>query len=118
MSSTFSDNLRLINCRVREMMFRLQPGQAADELSACRELESLLAELTRTAAWLRRVPPAALEDVDLAQEISDYRQNLEQLQTLLPTIQQQLLATKIRLELAGNHVTAARAWANASQGTL
>jgi len=118
MSSTFSDNLHLINGRVREMMFRLQPGQATHEISACRELENLLAELTRTAAWLRHVAPDALEDVDLAQEVSDYRQSLEQLQILLPTIQRQLLATKIRLEAAGNHVTAARAWASASQGTL
>jgi hypothetical protein len=113
-----TENLRLTNDRVRGLLNRLQRAEDTGALVKRQDFDSLLGEVTQAAAWLRQLSPQSANDVELAREISDYRNSLEHLQRRLPAIRSRLLAEKVRLEGTRCHLKAALAWADASQGTL
>ena len=54
----------------------------------------------------------------LEQELSDYRQNVEQLRELLPLIHRTLLNERARLEQERARVESAAEWARRSHQTL
>jgi hypothetical protein len=118
MPSKVSETLRLTNGRVRELLDRMQRAEDKEVLVKQQDFDTLLGEVTRAAVWLRRVSLLSMSDEDLAKEISEYRDSLEQLQQMLPAIHRKLLAKKVRLEARRLHLMAAAGWANASQGTL
>jgi hypothetical protein len=80
------------------------------------QMGGLLSELMRAGQWLRTLPrdrgPA------LEQELSTYRQNVEHLRAVLPSIHKTLLRERARLEQERARVQSAGAWASGSRQTL
>jgi hypothetical protein len=118
MPPTVIEALRLSNARVRELMTRLQPTAGDAAVVSRQDFDALREELGNAALWLRGVSPGSLLETELAKEIADYRSSLEQLQQMLPAIEQRLLTKKARLQAERTHWGAAADWANASRNTL
>jgi hypothetical protein len=80
---------------------------------------ALLSELLRVGSELRAKPvPAKGADPAWDEELEAYRNHVERLRALLPSIHSQLLAERARLETQQSRVRAAAAWAHASRQTL
>jgi hypothetical protein len=91
-----------------------QPGLATPE-----HMTSLLSELLRAGAGLRADPiPVKGNDPELDEELERYRRNVELLRDLLPSIHNQLLVERARLEAQRTRVQSAAEWARASRQTL
>jgi len=118
--------LRQVNEKVRNALLRFQP-----ELQRCSsilpgELLSLRAALLRARACLHEVDANSFPDsfaarenaTALAEEVRQYRANLEKLQHILPDLHLRLLAERVRLRKAQRHIAAAAAWAGANKKTL
>ena len=82
------------------------------------EFTDLLWELRGASDCCRALSAEASADAELANEISAWRKNVEELEKLLPWVQGRLLVEKARLQALQAHVTAAECWAEASRGIL
>lgn len=79
----------------------------------------MLSELSRAGAELRAHPlPVSGADPELDQELNQYRRHLELLRELMPSIHNQLLIERARLEAQRAQVQSAAEWAQASRQTL
>ena len=114
MRSPVIDALRQTNGRIKELTIRLHNTERCVSVSR-QDFEDLGGELSLAAIWLRKMAPGSMLEEELARELSDYRENLEHLQKLLPSFQRRLLTEKARLEIEAAHRKAAEAWASASR---
>jgi len=117
--SSLLQNLRGTNRRLSfwldSMMARhRQPAGATPQ-----PMGALLSELLRAGADLRAQPiPTQGNDPEVDNELDKYRCNVEQLRQLLPSIHNQLLLERARLEAQRARVRSAAEWARASRQTL
>lgn len=114
-----SHNLRETNHRLSFWLESMiaKPGQPA--LATPEHMTALLSELSRTGAGLRAGPiPPQGADSELDAELATYRCHVERLRELLPSIHQQLLEERARLEAQRARVQSAAEWARASRQTL
>jgi hypothetical protein len=118
MSNATMPRLRAANQSLRARLVRLLGGPNRPAAIAPTEFTDLLAELLPAADCLPGMLAAGAADAELANEISEYRNNLQKLEKILPSVQGRLLVEKARLQTLQSHMTAAKAWAQASQGTL
>lgn len=117
MASATIERLRAVNHSLRARLARLLGGHNRPATIAPTEFTDLLAELLGAGDLWRGMPGAAA-DAEMASEISEYRRNVEQLGKILPSVQGRLLVEKVRLQTLQSHMTAAKAWAQASKETL
>jgi hypothetical protein len=117
MSHSIIEGLRRANRNLRTGLTGLQAERAGSVIEPG-NLTNLLAELLSAGDCLRRMPAGSTRDAELEQEISEYRQNLEQLARILPSVHGRLLAERARLESVRVRLSAAEAWARASKNTL
>jgi hypothetical protein len=108
-----SQNLHDTNRRLRGVLEELSHSDPAPATIGPR-MELILTELLRVGGWLQSAA-AGPADRELQEEINQYRQNLELLQTLLPEIQARLLTERARLESERSHLEAANAGVRASR---
>ncbi len=118
MPASAREGLRLTNARLRAVLVGWQT--TAGELPSVQPLvlTDLLNDLRQAAECLRAIPPDSAPDAELAKEISDYRDNVQQLEQCLPTIQIRMLAERARIESARSHLAAAAAWADGRKRIL
>ena len=103
---------------IRRVLHELLP-QASEQVphvATPEQMSALLSELMRAGQRLRVLPAHC--DGNLEQEISEYRNEVERLRSLLPAIQTSLLAERARLERERERLRGAAAWAEASLQTL
>jgi hypothetical protein len=108
--------LRAVNKNLKSALVRFRPEQQHCSAIKPHELSDLRSAILQAALCMRGISPQAAPE--LKNESLEYRNNLEQLQQLLPDFQIRLLAEKSRLEVARSHVAAAAAWTGASTGTF
>jgi hypothetical protein len=108
--------LRAVNKNLKSALVRFRPEQQHCSAIKPHELSDLRSAILQAALCVRGISPQAAPE--LKNESLEYRNNLEQLQQLLPDFQIRLLAEKSRLEVARSHVAAAAAWTGASTGTF
>ncbi len=118
MSSATAKILCTANNNLRAGLTRFSPEPNPSAPLHPEDLSGLLKELLRAGNCWRSVAPDAAPDADLDNAIADYRSIVERIAEILPRIHGRLLTEKARLEIARAHVTAASAWAKASQNTL
>jgi hypothetical protein len=106
--------LRAINKNLKSALVRFRPEQQHCSAIKPHELSDLRSAILQAALCVRGISPQAAPEL----ESLEYRNNLEQLQQLLPDFQIRLLAEKSRLEVAKSHVTATAAWAGLSTRTF
>ncbi len=112
-------NLSETNRRMGEWLENMvdRNGQAC--VPSAEQMATVLSELLRTGAWLRAQPlPQQADDPELYRELQQYREYMQRLSALLPSIHSQLLAERARLEAQRARVRAAGEWARASRQTL
>jgi hypothetical protein len=80
------------------------------------EISALLSELLRAGEWLRRRPDST--DPALEFELTQYREQVERLRTLLPLMHRSLLDERARLEQEQERLSTAAHWARVSRQTL
>lgn len=116
---TSDDNLatlRAVNKNMKSALIRFRPDRQHCSTIKPQELFALQSAILQAAECLRGISFHAAPE--LKNESLEYRNNLEQLQQVLPDFQVRLLAEKSRLEVAKSHVAAAAAWAGASSRTF
>jgi len=103
---------------IRRVLHELLPQASENTPHAAtpQQMSDLLSQLMLAGQRLRALP--AQRDGKLEQEISEYRQEVERLRSLLPSIQVSLLAERARLERERERLNGAAAWAQASLQTL
>lgn len=118
MPSANPRSLRAANqyLRARLDRLRVEPGRPAIIMPG--EFTDLLHELQSAAPCLRSLSSTVAISAETADEIAEYRKSLEQLEKILPWVQGRLLVEKARIQTLQSHMTAAKAWADASQKTL
>lgn len=113
-------NLREITHRLRYLLDSLPPLSDAHSfpgrIVTPQQMSALLSELTRAGAGLRSVPEP--KGIGFAEELSEYRQEVERLRALLPSLQAALLKERARLEQQRERVQSAAEWARTSSQTL
>jgi len=92
------------------------PLKASPRAASAQQMATLLSELMRAGQWLRSLP--CEKDAALERELSEYRQQVERLRVLLPSIHQTLLGERARLEHERARVVSAAEWAQRSRQTL
>lgn len=120
-ASVCNTNMRSLHTASQSLRARLDRLRGAPDrpsIISPAEFTDLLEELRSAADYLRGLPPAISGRADTAEEIAQYRKNLEQLEKILPWVQGRLLVEKARLQTLQSHMGAAKAWAEASQTTL
>jgi hypothetical protein len=70
------------------------------------------------ANCLRELPRNLPKELELEQQLSKFRQHLEQLKLILPALHARLLAEQTRLSQTQTQFNAAAAWIQANQKTL
>jgi hypothetical protein len=120
LSDTLARNLHETNARLSLWLDSLMADSASaspqPRAASPQQMAGLLAELMRAGEWLRSLPAARDEAVEL--ELSEYRKHVERLRNLLPTIHGALLRERGRLEQERARVESAAAWARGSRQTL
>lgn len=107
------------NRRLRDWLDRLRPERGALGAAAPEYIAGLLSELSRAGAELRCEPlPVQGTDPELDKELDHYRRNVELLRELMPSIHNQLLVERARLEAQRARMRSAAEWARASRQTL
>jgi hypothetical protein len=117
--SSLLHNLRGTNRRLNFWLDSMitRPGQPA--AATPEPMGALLSELLRAGADLRAQPVSARgNDPEMDTELEQYRRNVERLRELLPSIHNQLLLERARLEAQRARVRSAAEWARASRQTL
>jgi hypothetical protein len=113
-----SDTLRDANRRLRVWLETITAGREPFVVTPDL-MGALLSELLRVGAELRAQPaPAKGTDPAWDEELEAYRTHVERLRALLPSIHNQLLAERARLEAQQSRIRAADQWARASRQTL
>jgi hypothetical protein len=116
------ETLRQVNDHLRSALIRLRPEQSLEQKggSILRSQGSagIRREILRAAECLRRSRPHPEAAAAFEKEWLEYRGNLEKLMHILPEAHGRLLAEKLRLQAARNHVAAAAAWARANKESL
>ena len=114
-----SQTLRETNHRLLFWLDNIIARHEQTEVATPEQMAALLSELLRAGAGLRAEPiPAKGNDPELDGELELYRRNVERLRDLLPSIHNQLLAERARLEAQRARVRSAAEWARASRQTL
>lgn len=107
------------NRRLRDWLDRLRPERGGLGAAAPEHITALLSELSRAGAELRSEPlPAKGIDPELDKELEQYRRHVELLRELMPSIHNQLLVERTRLEAQRARMRSAAEWARASRQTL
>lgn len=118
MSNASLQRLCAMNRKLRGRLDRLRGAPDRPAIIAPTEFTDLLWELRGASDCCRALSAEASADAELANEISAWRKNVEELEKLLPWVQGRLLVEKARLQALQAHVTAAECWAEASRGIL
>ena len=117
---TFAQNLRETNARLGLWLDSLVADSALSSpqvrAASPQQMAGLLSELMRAGEWLRSLPAAKDQAVEL--ELSEYRKNVERLRNLLPSIHGALLRERVRVEQERARVESAAQWARSSRQTL
>lgn len=118
LSPSRSENLRDTNRRLTAWLESIVA--VPDRIVITPEcMGALLSELLRIGSDLRSKPiPAKGTDPAWDEELEAYRQNVERLRCLLPSIHRHLLGERARIEAQRGRIGAAAAWARASRQTL
>lgn len=116
-----AQTIRETNARLRFWLDGLapdpaQPGPPPGSAASPQQMAGLLSEMMRAGQWLRALPGD--KDALLAEELSEYRKNVERLRAVLPSIHGALLRERARLEQERARVESAAAWASGSRQTL
>jgi hypothetical protein len=120
LSPDLTHELHETNCRLSFWLDSLatpstsQPNRP--RAATPQQMQGLLSELMRAGQKLQTLP--AESEPGLAQELSAYRENVERLRTLLPSIHSTLLQERARLEQERARVEAAAEWVRRSRQTL
>ena len=97
----------------------LAPHNGQPAVATPEHMAALLSELLRAGAGFRAEPISAKgNNPDLDRELETYHGNVERLRDLLPSIHNQLLAERSRLEVQRSRLRTAAEWARASRQTL
>jgi len=113
-SEILRESNRRLSCYLENIL--AAPGQL---LITPDQMGVLLSELLRVGSDLRSHPlPTAGSDPAWDTELAAYRGNVERLRDLLPSIHDQLLAERARIEKQRARIRAAAEWARASRQTL
>ena len=119
-SATLARELREINSRIALCLDCLVSDPAQPQVCTRPvthpEMTKLLSELTCAGKWLRQLPHEC--GPELAQQLSQYRRNVERVRDLLPSIHGALLRERSRLERERARVESAAQWARRSRETL
>src|SRR3954451_10371572 len=94
--------LRAVSKNLKSALVRFRPEQQHCSAIKPHELSDLRGAILQAADCLRGISPQAVPE--FKNESLEYRNNLEQLQQLLPDFQIRLLAEKSRLGVAKSHV--------------
>jgi hypothetical protein len=108
--------LKVANQNLSQLIQLLLPSDSPREPIGPDHLAVVLTEILTVGEWLQngRVPG---DDVGLAAAIRQYRNHLERLRGLLPSLHADLLTERARLESERSHLEAATAWTGASRST-
>jgi hypothetical protein len=114
------ESIRGANRRLGSQLETLSARQAAHSAVLRPEnMAALLSELLSAGASLRAQPlPTRGIDDQLDRELDEYRLHVERLRGLLPSLHQELLAERARLEARRSRVVSVTEWARASRQTL
>lgn len=83
------------------------------------QMGALLSELLAAGAGLRAQPlPVRGNDLELDNELAEYRRQVVRLRDFLPSIHRALLTEKARIEAQRSRLQSATEWARASRQTL
>jgi hypothetical protein len=123
MSPDALETLRQVNHNLRSALIRLRPERRHCSTIRPQDFSDLLTQILRASECLaserpKQRPFAGATAAALEQEALEYRHNLEKLKHFLPDVHARLLAERLRLERARNHLAAAAAWAQARKKTL
>lgn len=114
-----SQFLRQTNQRLRYWLDSMLAQSGGLGVITPEHITALLSELSRAGAALRTdPPPIRIADPEFDQELNLYRRNVELLRELMPSIHNQLLVERARLEAQRARVQSAAQWAQASRQTL
>ena len=114
-----SQSLHETNSRLRYWLDTLTREGGQQRAATPDHVAALLSELSRAGAELRAEPmPAKGIDRALDAELDSYRRNVELLRDLMPSIHNQLLVERARLEAQRARMQSAAEWARASRQTL
>ncbi len=106
------------NSRLRFWLDNLIPDstpEAPPRAATPQQMAGLLSELMRVGQCLRELPDE--KNVELEQELGEYRRNVERLRRLLPGIHDTLLRERTRLEQERARVGSAAEWVRRSRQT-
>jgi DNA repair exonuclease SbcCD ATPase subunit len=110
--------LERVNAELVSAISRFQPEHAHASAIKAEEVASLRNEICRAANCLREAPGSTQNDHALQQQISDFRDHLQQLKEALPALQTRLLAEQANLSKQQAQFNAAAAWIQANRKTL
>ncbi|MGB7602623.1 MAG: hypothetical protein WBM24_20140 [Candidatus Sulfotelmatobacter sp.] len=114
-----SQSLHQTNQRLRHWLDSMLAQSGRLGVVTPGHITALLSELSRAGAELRANPlPISGADPELDQELNLYCRNVELLRERMPSIHNQLLAERARLEAQRAQVRSAADWAEASRQTL
>lgn len=114
-----TSNFHETNIRLRSLLDELCPlngGEAPARVITPEEIAGLLSELMRAGGWLRSLPND--NDAALGHELAHYREQVERLRDLMPSLHEALLRERARLEQERKRLTSASQWAEGSRQTL
>jgi hypothetical protein len=86
--------------------------------ASARELANAISELSRSISGPERVSTPDYETPELETQICEYREIIRQLGRILPCVEANLLAEKVRLEAERAHLAVAANWLQASKQIL
>ena len=118
MSATTIEILQRVNAALGSALTRFQPERNRCSAVQASDLSTLRRAIRNAAECLRGLPENAERDPALAEEISEFRCNLEELKHALPGFHSRLLAEHARLAAAHAHSVTASAWMQTHKETL
>jgi hypothetical protein len=115
-----AQQMRETNCRLASWLGELSVQAALPDLpqraATPHQMSWLLSELKVAGERLRGLPSE--RDSRLERELSTYRENVERLRALMPSIHNTLLQERARLEQERVRVESAAEWAQRSRQTI
>jgi hypothetical protein len=112
MPSSLADSLHLANENFRARLPLLQSAMFARP--AALNLRAISADLVASAQTLQACTPAMASDSALKTELLEFRNHLEQLCRILPSLRVRFEVEKGRLRTALERLQTVKAWANAN----
>ena len=117
MPATAIEDIQCASEKVRSLFARMLRSSSTLVTIDSQVLAGLLESMARANQWLGRRELGDEDERALEKELAEYRQNLQRLRQVLPSIQGRLLTEKARLEHARAHLDSAAAWLQASKKT-